>query len=513
MSVRSRSLFLFPIAVVCLVADLAAAGGPAAPLAEAQRELFAARYENAARLYSKIVAEDPANGDAWCGLVKAELAAHHSREAYAAAAEALNKAPQSAGAHTAAALAAFRRGDLPTAEHLYHLVLKTDGNYAPALSGLARVYSAVSMFKTARGLRLHAYHVTPDDPSLMETYASTLKGEAHVAMLLAALRELDPASEEARALAAHIANEKVAANVGADHGMGRLVSPYEPARLKLYRILDGPRRARGVGLAVRLNDKATANLLLDSGASGVAISPKLAEKAGLEAINGAAFEIKGIGDSKAQSTIAYIARDLCAGDVAFADYPIAAFQSAKSADFDGLIGPDVFRRFIVKIDFPQLAMELQPRPNGASEDAEEPVDFKGSPATGFYRVFRFGDHLAVPTFINGGRSALFLVDSGSSSNLIDTETAREFTKVDSDSRTVVKGIQGRVDQTSRANRISLVFAGFRQDNPDLIAISLEKMSDSMGIGFGGILGMPVLGQLAVTVDYREGTIRLDYKKP
>jgi hypothetical protein len=25
--------------------------------------------------------------------------------------------------------------------------------------------------------------------------------------------------------------------------------------------------------------------------------------------------------------------------------------------------------------------------------------------------------------------------------------------------------------------------------------------------------MPMLGQLAVTIDYREGTIRLEYKKP
>jgi tetratricopeptide (TPR) repeat protein len=480
-----------------------------AALADAQKELFAARYENAAQLYSRIVAENPANGDAWCGLVKAELAANHTREAYAAAAEASSQAPQSAGAQTAAALAAFRRGDLPTAERLYHLVLKTNGDYAPALTGLAGVYSTVSMFKTARGLRLHAYHVTPDDPSLMETYAATLRGDARTAMLLAALRKFDPASEEARGLSARIAKNKI---VG-DLEPGRLVSPYGPARLKLYRILDGPGRRLGVGLSVRLNGKATANLLLDSGASGIAVSSKLAEKAGLEVASRETFETRGIGDRKAEKTIAYIARELRAGGVVFTDYPIAVFQSARSADFDGLIGPDVFRRFIIKVDFPQLAISLEPRPNGSVEETEEPVDFKGTPVPGFHRVFRFGDHLAVPAFINGGRSALFLVDSGSSSNVIDTETAKEFTRVDSDSSTVVKGIQGRVNETSRANRISLMFAGFRQDNPDLTAISLENMSDRMGVGFGGIIGMPMLGQLAVTIDYREGTIRLEYKKP
>ena len=52
-----------------------------------------------------------------------------------------------------------------------------------------------------------------------------------------------------------------------------------------------------------------------------------------------------------------------------------------------------------------------------------------------------------------------------------------------------------------------------QDNPDLIAISLEKMGDSMGAGFGGILGLPILSSLSVTIDYRDGTVKLEYKKP
>ena len=70
-----------------------------------------------------------------------------------------------------------------------------------------------------------------------------------------------------------------------------------------------------------------------------------------------------------------------------------------------------------------------------------------------------------------------------------------------------------MDKVSRADRISLVFAGFRQDNADVIAISLERMSDSFGVGFGGILGMPVLRNLALTVDYRGGAIKFEYNKP
>ena len=153
---------------------------------KARQELFAARYENAASLFSKLVTAEPSNGDAWCGLVQAEVAAKHSPDAYAAAEEALNKAPKSAGAQAAMGLADFRRGDLPKASHEFEAALKLDPNYPAALIGLARVSSAVSLFRTARDLRLRAWRLSPDDPSLAPAYACTLETKDRIAALEAA---------------------------------------------------------------------------------------------------------------------------------------------------------------------------------------------------------------------------------------------------------------------------------------------------------------------------------------
>jgi tetratricopeptide (TPR) repeat protein len=510
-SMRPRPSLVGLLAFLSLSIRSVVAQPPSSPALDARQEFLAARYENAASLFLKVVANDPANGDAWCGLVQAQLAAHHSREAYAAAQEALKKAPQSVGAETAMGFANFRRGDLPNASHDFETALKLDPNYPPALVGLAKISSAVSMFRTAQNLGLRAWRLSPDNPSLALAYASTLKPKERIAALEAAYATLDPATEQARALAARIAGERALG----DRKLRRLVSPYQTTELKMFPILDGPRRWRGVGLDVRLNGKHTVHLLVDTGASGIAISPKMAEKAGLEIVNGAGFEAKGIGDGAAQSSLRFIAQDLRIGDVAFADYPLSAFQSAKSADVDGLIGADVFRRFIVKIDFNRLVMSLATRPNGGGSDSgeDEAVDHPGNPPAGFSRVFRFGDHLAVPTNINDGRPVLFLVDTGSTLNIIDTETAREFTRVTDDSRATVKGLQGTVHKTLLANGTTLLFAGFRQVNPALVTISLEPMSDGMGVGFGGILGMPVLGHLAVTIDYLEGAIRFEYNQP
>jgi hypothetical protein len=209
----------------------------------------------------------------------------------------------------------------------------------------------------------------------------------------------------------------------------------------------------------------------------------------------------------------YLASEVRVGDVIFTDYPVSVFQSALDDDTDGSIGPDVFQRFLVKIDYWRLMMSLEARPEGDPGASDEPVDWAGGLTPGFYRVFRFGDRLAIPTSINGTRAKLFLIDSGGPLHMIDTETAKEFTEPGDTGRIKVKGVQGIVNRTSWAGLASLAFAGFRLDRPEVMAISLEKMSDSLGTGIAGAVNLPIQGDQTVTLDYRSGSIRIENKKP
>jgi Flp pilus assembly protein TadD len=497
-----------PILLVAALACFAQSGRKpdAGPLQDAERELFAARYKASALLYGALLAKGPTESAAYCGLIRALIEDHRSQEAYAAAEAALRQDPHSAGVQAGAGLSAFRRGDLAKAEDYFRSALRLDPGNAAALRGLASVNGAVSRLKTARGLAEAAYLKAPGDPELIVAHAGTLKGAEHIQALQEALSILDPESEQARYLRAHVANDLAIGN----RKLRQMTSPDGTIRIRLFRILNGPSDWRGVGLAVKMNEK-TVRLMLDTGASGISVSPKVAERAGLESLGDHASEVKGIGDEHAQAAFRYIASELRAGEVVFTDYPISVFRSAQSSDYEGLIGADVFRRFIVTVDFPRLELLLVPRAGAdSSEETDEPVD-SGPPAPGFHRVFRFGNHLAVPTLINDGPATLFLLDSGSSANFIDTTTGKQSSTLYSDDRTKVKGIQGGVKQVSRADNVRLVFAGFRQNNPSLVAINLEKMSDSIGVAFGGILGMPVLSQLRVTIDYREGTVHLDHR--
>jgi tetratricopeptide (TPR) repeat protein len=470
---------------------------------DAEKDLFAARYKQAAEAYSAIVKQNSDWAPGYYGLVRALIEDHRAKEAYAAAAEGLRHAPEAAETLTAAGFAAFRQGDLLKAEEYFNKARKVSPQYPAAQTGTAELSACVSRFKTARNLRLAAYAQQPNNPELISTYADTLKGVDHIAALERALALYDPASHEARGLRVHIAGDKA---VGT-RKIRQLASPYQTYKIKMSQIFSDTRRVRGLALYVKLNGRQTVHLLLDTGASGISISPKAAQKAELERLGDETAETRGIGDEKPLDEVRYLASTLEIGGLSFTNYLIGAFRTAKDSDIDGLIGADAFRRFLVTIDFPREELILEPYANG-SPASDEPEDAPPV-AAGFSRALRFGSHFMLPTTVNDSPRHLFLIDSGSSVNLIDSGLASEVTRVRPEDRISLYGVQGRVKEVSRADKITLVFAGFRQENPALLAMSMEKQGDSFGAAIGGILGMPVLWNLKMTLDYRAGAVRLE----
>jgi len=324
------------------------------------------------------------------------------------------------------------------------------------------------------------------------------------------LAALDPDSDEARDLRFRISTLQSMGN----RPLRVLSSPYMAYSLKLVDISSGVHKeSYGVGLVLRLNNKTNVRLLLDTGASGIAISPKAAIRAGLESLSDSSGETSGIGDGPARSVYSYLASEVRAGEVTYTNFPISAFRGAASSDYEGLMGADVFQRFLVGIDFQGRVLSLVPRKMTPEEDSGLPADRYGAPEPGFHRIFRFGNHLAISTAVNKSRLALFLLDSGASTNLIDTEFARSVTGVHRDYDTEIQGVQGKVNKTSRADKVTLSFAGFSQPNTDILSISLEKMSDSFGVAFGGVMGTPTLSFFKLWINYHDGTVKFDYKPP
>jgi tetratricopeptide (TPR) repeat protein len=377
---------------------------------QARVELQAGRYGPAALAYRKLVDAEPL-GDGYYQLTRTLLEIDKTKEAYAAAEEALKNAPHTAAAQTAAGMTAFRRADFPAAETYFRAALQLDSSFCGANAELASLSTTFSKSQTARRLNQLAYVACPDDPAARLGQANFLKGAAHISALENALQFLDPESEDAHRLRIHLAQDRA---IG-DRKIRRLTSRYEPARVQIVRIGVSQRGYRGFGLRVQFNQRQTYTLLLDTGASGIGLAPKNAQKSGLEPMGEEQSEIKGIGNQTPQRSSRFLASEVRIGNVVFADYPVASFHSAKDSDVDGLIGADVFAKFLITLNFPAMQMELAPYP---AMPGDEPED-AGPLAPGFVRAVRSGTHLCIPTLVNQkGNKSLALCASAALDGLL-----------------------------------------------------------------------------------------------
>ena len=118
--------------------------------------------------------------------------------------------------------------------------------------------------------------------------------------------------------------------------------------------------------------------------------------------------------------------------------------------------------------------------------------------------------MLVPTSIGDAPLKLFLLDTGSFTNLISTSAAGEVTKVHGDPRTIVKGINGSVKDVYSADKAVLQFGHLRQQNQEMIAFDLTHISDRMGTEASGVLGFTTLRLLDIKIDYRDGLVDVGY---
>ncbi|MGA3075741.1 MAG: hypothetical protein ABSG56_18895 [Bryobacteraceae bacterium] len=67
---------------------------------------------------------------------------------------------------------------------------------------------------------------------------------------------------------------------------------------------------------------------------------------------------------------------------------------------------------------------------------------------------------------------------------------------------------------ARYDQAAELYSKLLRDNPAWAhgyygIVRLESLGDENGVSFGGILGMPVLSQMRMTIDYRNGAVRFE----
>jgi thioredoxin-like negative regulator of GroEL len=518
-------------------------------LAAADQLYRAGKFAEAEASYQALLKADAKLVPAQVGLVRAMLRQQKIDEALDAVNTALAVQPSAAALLAAKGDAQFRHGEMPDAEGSYLTARKLDPKEVRAYLGLARLYRSYSLYRRAYDQLQSAHEIAPDDIEVQRAWLSMLPRKERLAALEAYLAGSHPDDEEETKWMTEYL-EFLKATADKPIHACRLASKVEQTETKLETMY-GPdsHRMRGIGLSVKLNDR-NVHLLLDTGAGGIMVSRKVAEKAGLTRIS--AVHYGGIGDKGLQSGYTAVADHIRIGELEFQDCVVAVSDKGSVADEDGLIGADVLGAYLIDIDLPGMRLKLAPLPkrpedtvapkslnsegeeqanveqkedsvNEPTSKDQKPLSPISKPArrlpkdryiapemADWTKVFRFGHSILVPTSVNDSKSMLFGLDTGAFSNILSVRAGRQFSKVNSEDRVQVHGMNGAVDKVYSSEKATLRFGHFQQSNLGIITLDLSTVSRHTGTEVSGFLGFAMLRQLEVELDYRDGLVDFKY---
>ena len=501
----------------------------ASALAAADQLFAAHKLPEAAAKYQAIVKADPSSVRAQVGLIRSYMMMEKLDEAQAAAKAALAALPNSAKLLTTDGDLQFRLGKIPQAERAYVKSENLNPKDPEPYLGLARVYRAYSLYRRAYDNLKRAHEIAPTDLPVQLMWFHSLPPQSQIPALEAYLGSSSTDPQIARSLQPYLAALKKNAAAGS-HDC-KLVTRIAQTDTKLFPVQRSGMALGAVGLAVKIN-KQEVHLALDTGASGILLGRAAAERLGLQRL--AYQPIIGMGDSGQQGGYTAVADRIRVGDLEFQDCEVKVTDAATPVTGqDGLIGSDVFSSYLIDIDVPSARLrlsQLPKRPNQAAEPASlntvSQDQDSAAPAAGaadlpsdtyvapdmanWTKVYRFRNLLTVPTLVDHTGPMLFLIDTGSFSNVLSTRAARDVTQIRSDPRTQVRGMSGSVAQVYRADQATLQFGRYEQQNQDIVTFDLSGISRQAGTEVSGVLGFAMLRILQIKIDYRDGLVDFVY---
>jgi tetratricopeptide (TPR) repeat protein len=507
--------------------------------AEAAGFYYRGEFDAAIQKYQQILTDKPNSSEAYAGLTRVYLKQKNVQQADAT----ISKAVQAAdGPLVRVALGEvyFREGKISEAEHEWINVINSGHADARAYLGLARVDRALSLYKKAKDKVDEAYQLAPSDPDIQRYWSDTLSLSARIKNLEDYLAKVNNDDPKTRERLQHFLEYLKARQQGPPRSC-KLIGNVTATQANLVPLLRDAQHMRGLGLSVSVNGT-KANLLLDTGASGIVIDRGIAEKSGLTKLS--ETNIWGIGDNGGNAGWIGLANSIKIGELEFQNCPVAVMDKRSVVEENGLIGADVFEHFLVDINLPDRKLRLselpkrpgetsqviklktdkdesggQPADNNDSDPSSKsspkntsgPLDAYVSPEmTTYTKIFRFDHLLLIPTKIGDAPPKLFMIDTGAFTNMIDPEVAREVTKVHGDAYMKVKGVSGPVKNVYSADKAVLLFGTLKQENQDIVSFDMTAISDGAGTQISGGLGFATLYLLDIKIDYRDGLVNLSY---
>jgi len=264
---------------------------PHTTLGEALALVAKGDCDAAIKKYQQVLQEKPKSPDAYAGMTRCYLKEEDVDQAY----ETITKGVQVAdGVPVREALGEvyFRQGKIPEADKEWVGVINSGRQSARAYYGLARVRRAIEMNKSAKTMIDEAYRLDPEDPDIRRHWMRTLGRSERIKYYEDRLVDANNSgAAERNNTQIHLTQLKEREK--RNDRPCRLVSKVKNTETPLIRLLTDPKHLRGYGLPVDLNGT-RAKIMLDTGASGILVKHRIAEKAGIAKV--IETKVGGVGD-------------------------------------------------------------------------------------------------------------------------------------------------------------------------------------------------------------------------
>jgi hypothetical protein len=409
-----------------------------------------------------------------------------SRQAAALAAS----SPDDPTVHAVLGDVLFRQSRFTEAQDAYHAATNKGKGVARGFWGLGRIAQLKGQAEVARHYFSAAFQRDPRDPDIVLSFADMVRDDQSRSILLNNFVKL-AASEAAnnRQVADAAARLEIARRIGPEPMM-HLIGSEESYDIKLDGYFPSGSKRSGVMLKIRLNGSRPLRLLLDSGAEGILVHQKAVRNTGLERLVNSS--IGGLGANRAVVGEVALARNVSAGPLTWENCLVRVTPEAIVPAADGIIGLDMFRSFLVQLDFREQILRLRQFPEDTNEETR--------PRTPFYQIQHF---VLLPTVVNGRDEGYFMLDTGSSfGSVVSPEAAWMIQPRE----VPIQGAGGLVEDAFSTSPIRLTVGDRELLDPSPVTMNLSGVSQTQGVEISGIIGYPLLQNFVVTINYRDAVI-------
>ncbi len=271
-----------------------------------------------------------------------------------------------------------------------------------------------------------------------------------------------------------------------------------------------PGRRQGLIASVGLGEERSVPVLLDSGASGLHLSPTIEKKIGFHELVDAT--LVGGGGDREHAVRRGLVPKVDFGPVAFRDGlgTMAASSLHPTGIYRAIAGVDLLGGMRVSLVRGVSRVQL----SEALPVADDPDPRAAQPwpsDRALLPILRVEGQLLVPVLLSGpagGLEGFMVFDTGASSTVIDYATAEQVGSVRVGGNSTARAYGGAVELSGRIPALRVSLGGWSHALPDQPVIDLSERTRVGGIAVAGFLGLDAIGDESFTLDLGQGTLSI-----